>query len=317
MRNAFAKQIEILAEQDERVVLLMGDIGNRLFNRYRDRFPNRFFNAGVAEANMVTMAAGMAAEGLRPFCYTIAPFVTSRCYEQIKVDLGYHHQPVVLVGTGAGLSYASLGATHHSLEDIALMRTVPGMTVLCPGDATELEALLPQTLGQSGPIYIRLGKKGEPRVHDAPPALEIGKAFTVHEGHDVCVLSTGNLLPVAMETAERLREKSVSCRVVSLHTVKPLDETFLQETFDAFRFVATMEEHGQCGGLGAAIAECYAEQPGREAILSRFSAPDEFLHLTADQGEAREHFGLTAAAIARSILAALSTMCCKPSETYR
>ena len=119
MRNAFAKQIEELAEQDSRVVLLMGDIGNRLFNSFRDRFPDRFYNAGVAEANMVTMAAGMAAEGLRPYCYTIAPFVTARCYEQIKVDLGYHHQPVVLVGTGAGLSYAPLGATHHSLEDIA------------------------------------------------------------------------------------------------------------------------------------------------------------------------------------------------------
>ena len=159
MRNAFAKQIEILAENDPRVVLLMGDIGNRMFNQFQAKFPNRFFNAGIAEANMITMAAGMAAEGLRPYCYTIAPFVTSRAYEQIKLDLGYHHLPVVLIGTGAGLSYASLGATHHSLEDVGIMRTVPGIQILSPGDSLELEALLDMSLSFSNPSYIRIGKK--------------------------------------------------------------------------------------------------------------------------------------------------------------
>jgi len=301
MRNAFAKQIEELAEQDSRVVLVMGDIGNRLFNNFRDRFPERFFNAGVAEANMVTMAAGMAGEGLRPYCYTIAPFVTARCYEQIKVDLGYHHKPVVLVGTGAGLSYAPLGATHHSLEDIALMRTVPGMAILCPGDTPELNSLLPQTLGLDRPAYLRLGKKGEPQVHDDIPRLEIGKAFTLQEGTDLCILNTGNLLAVAQEATARLEAAGHSVRLASLHTVNPLDTDFLEEAFGQFKLVATLEEHGQAGGLGAIVAEAYAAKPGRTSRLLRFSAPDEFYHVTSNQAQAREHLGLTPEAIVQRI----------------
>jgi len=302
MRNAFAKQIEEMAEQDPRVVLLMGDIGNRLFNNFRDRFPARFFNAGVAEANMVTMAAGMAAEGLRPYCYTIAPFVTARCYEQIKVDLGYHHKPVVLVGTGAGLSYAPLGATHHSMEDIALMRAVPGMTILCPGDTPELNSLLPQTLGLDCPAYVRLGKKGEPQVHTDVPGLKVGKAFTLKEGEDICLLNTGNMLAVTKETAESLEGAGHSVHLSSIHTVNPLDRDFLERAIGGFRIVATIEEHGSFGGLGAAVADLYAEQPGRTSRLLRFSAPDKFYHVTSNQEEARQHLGLTAEGIAQGIL---------------
>jgi transketolase len=142
---------------------------------FRKDFPTRFFNAGIAEANMITMAAGMASEGLRPYCYTIAPFVTSRAYEQIKLDLGYHHLPVVLIGTGAGLSYASLGATHHSLEDVGIMRTIPGMQILSPGDSLELESLLDLSLSFTNPSYIRIGKKGEPTIHSEKPDLQLGK----------------------------------------------------------------------------------------------------------------------------------------------
>ena len=301
MRNAFAKQIEELAEQDSRVVLLMGDIGNRLFNSFRDRFPDRFYNAGVAEANMVTMAAGMAAEGLRPYCYTIAPFVTARCYEQIKVDLGYHHQPVVLVGTGAGLSYAPLGATHHSLEDIALMRTVPGMAILCPGDTLELNSLLPQTLGLDCPAYVRLGKKGEPEVHQEVPSLKIGKAFTLMEGTDICLLNTGNMLAVSHDSAHLLEEYGHSVHLASMHSVNPMDRGFLERAFGRFKIVATIEEHGQAGGLGAVAAESYASEPGRSSRLLRFSAPDEFYHVTSNQTEARQYLGLTPECIAKKI----------------
>ncbi|MCC7145415.1 MAG: transketolase family protein, partial [Phycisphaeraceae bacterium] len=256
MRNAFAKAIQEVAAQDERVVLLSGDIGNRMFDRYKEMFAGRFYNCGVAEANMVSLAAGLALSGLRPYLYTITPFVTYRVYEQIRVDLCYHHQPVVIVGTGAGLSYASLGATHHSCEDIAVMRALPGMTVVCPGDPWEVAAATKAALGCDGPVFLRIGKKGEPTVHKELADFQIGKANPVRAGRDVCLISTGNLLPLAVETAGALAEAGVSAGVVSMHTVKPLDQAKLEEVFfGPCRLVVTLEEHSLIGGLGGAVAE--------------------------------------------------------------
>src|SRR5262249_33705790 len=164
MRNAFASEITALAAQDERIVLLSGDIGNKLFDEFKARFPGRFLNCGVAEANMISMAAGLAMCGLRPVTYTIASFTTVRCLEQIRIDACYHHQPIVIAGVGAGLAYAANGGTHHSCEDIALLRALPGMTVVCPGDPVEVRLALRAALQEPGPVYLRLGKKGEPVV---------------------------------------------------------------------------------------------------------------------------------------------------------
>ncbi len=171
MRNAFAKKITELAKQDERVVLLSGDIGNRLFDDFKAKFPSRFYNCGVAEANMMGIAAGLAMSGLRPVCYTITPFITYRCMEQIRVDVCYHHAPVVIVGTGSGLSYASLGATHHSCEEMGMLRLLPGLTVLAPADEVEVRGALEAALKSDNPAYIRIGKKGEPVVHKTPAGV--------------------------------------------------------------------------------------------------------------------------------------------------
>src|SRR5712691_8753697 len=162
MRNAFADEITKLGADDTRVVLLSGDIGNKLFDKFKQQAGNRFLNCGVAEANMMSIAAGMALSGLRPVIYTITPFTTTRCFEQIRVDVCYHKAPVIIVGTGSGLSYADLGPTHHSCEDMAILRTRPGMTVLAPADSTELRLALRQALSLGGPVYMRIGKKGEP-----------------------------------------------------------------------------------------------------------------------------------------------------------
>ena len=158
MRNAFAQEILAIARDNPRVVVLSGDIGNRLFDPYKAAFPDRFYNCGVAEANMVSMAAGLAASGLLPVCYTIAPFVTTRCLEQIKLDVCYHDVPVVIVGTGCGLSYAALGSTHHSFEDIAILRPLPGLRLASPADAPELRAVLRRAFDEPGPAYLRIGK---------------------------------------------------------------------------------------------------------------------------------------------------------------
>lgn len=241
MRNAFASEITSLATQDQRLFLLSGDIGNRLFDTFKGQFPNRFINCGVAEANMISVASGMALCGLRPVAYTINSFITARCLEQIRIDVCYHNVPVIIVGVGAGLSYASLGGTHQSCEDIAFLRVLPNMTVICPGDPVEVRLALRAALNHEGPVFIRLGKKGEPNVHRQPPAFAIGRAIVVRAGNDVCLLSTGNMLPVTVQAAEELEQKGVHAQVVSFHTVKPLDEGLLADVFSRFAVVATIE----------------------------------------------------------------------------
>ncbi len=305
MRNSFAKQITELAQKDSRVVLLAGAIGNRLFDNLKAKCPDRFFNCGVAEANMIGMAAGMAMSGLRPFCYTITPFITYRCMEQIRVDVCYHHVPVVIVGTGSGLSYASLGATHHSCEEMGMLRTLPGLAILAPADEMEVRGALKAALNYPHPVYIRIGKKGEPVVHKTEPQFVIGKAIVIREGTEVCLICAGTLLPATLEAAEKLEGAGISTKVVSFHTIKPLDAVLLAEVFAKFKLVATIEEHSLIGGLGGAVAEWMADS-GAAARFLRFGARDEFLHQTCEQEEAREYFGLTSEAISARVRQSLA-----------
>ncbi|HEY9792397.1 MAG TPA: transketolase C-terminal domain-containing protein [Candidatus Obscuribacterales bacterium] len=307
MRNAFAAEVTEMAQRDKQVVLLSGDIGNRLFDQYKEVAPDRFINCGVAEANMISVAAGLSFCGLRPIAYTIAPFITSRCFEQIKVDVCYHRAPVIIVGTGAGLSYASLGSTHHSFEDIAIMRVLPEMTVMCPADRREVRLALRQALAHDGPVYIRIGKKGEPDVHACDPELAIGRGIVLRKGKDVCFLSTGNMLAVAVECAEQLQAHGVSAGVISCPTVKPLDEHLLSQLFAELPLVCTLEEHSIIGGFGAAVAEWSKRHSDSGAGLLSFGIADEFMHETGDQEHARRQFGLTAPQVVARVLSTLST----------
>ena len=305
MRNAFAAAITDLAGRDERIVLLSGDIGNRLFDTFRGRHPDRFYNCGVAEANMTGMAAGLALSGLRPFTYTITPFATTRVIEQIRVDICYHDVPVVIVGTGSGLSYASLGPTHHSCEDVGILRCFPNLTILCPADSAEVGPAIEAALTLPGPTYIRLGKKGEPTVHASPPRFEVGRGIVMREGTDVCLLGMGTMVSVALEAAKALEAGGVSARVVSMHTVKPLDERLLAESFDRFRVVAVVEEHSLIGGLGGAVAEWLARRDPPRARLVACGTPDAFISEAGSQQWMRERCGLTGPAVAARILARL------------
>ena len=305
MRNAFAHEITRLAQEDERIVLLSGDIGNRLFDEFKEKCPGRFHNCGVAEANMIGVAAGLALSGLRPVCYTIAPFITYRCMEQIRVDVCYHHVPVTIVGTGAGLAYASLGGTHHSCEDLGMLRVLPGLVVMAPADAHEVRGCVRSVLAQKQPAYIRIGKKGEPLVHPHTPAIAIGKALVLTPPGRVTLLSTGNMLAAAQATAALLAARDISCGVVSLPTVKPLDTALLQQAFATSQVVATLEEHSILGGLGGAVAEWLSEQTSPCARLLRFGTADEFYHETGEQEHAHEHFGLVPERMSERVLAAL------------
>jgi transketolase len=306
MRNAFADELTKLGDEDPRVVMLSGDIGNRLFDKFKAKHPSRFFNCGVAEANMMGVAAGMAMNGLRPVAYTITPFVTTRCLEQIRTDVCYHEAPVTIVAVGAGLSYSGLGPTHHACEDIAFLRSIPNMVVICPGDAFEVRAALRASMKQDRPVYIRMGKKGEPVVHSGSiENFQIGRAIRVSDGKDVCLLSTGNMLPEAIEAAHKLKGKGISAQVVSFHTVKPLDEAFLKDAFDRFRLVATIEEHSLIGGFGAAVSEWLTDSRTTNQNFLRFGTPDAFFKKSGEQEYAREMLGLSAHQIAEKIAHAL------------
>lgn len=305
MRNAFADEITKLGAEDPRVVLLSGDIGNKLFDQFKSAAGPRFLNCGVAEANMMGVAAGMAMSGLRPVIYTITPFTTTRCLEQIRVDACYHRAPIVIVGTGAGMSYAELGPTHHSCEDIGLLRMLPEMTVLAPCDAVEVRLGLRAAIDHDGPVYMRIGKKGEPVVHKSRPDFRIGHAITIRTGDDVALISTGNMISPVLEAAERLAAEGISARVENFHTIKPLDRERLAELFSRYSLVASVEEHSRLGGLGGSIAEWLAEQDNRNGRLMSFGTDDVFMHEVGSQDYARRKFGLTGESIATRVLAKL------------
>jgi transketolase len=244
----------------------------------------------------------MGLNELRPVAYTIAPFVTTRCLEQIRVDVCYHEAPVTIVAVGAGMAYSSLGPTHHSCEDIALLRAIPNIVVICPGDSFEVRAALRESMKQDRPVYIRLGKKGEPVVHPAPlKDFAIGRAIKVSDGKDVCLMSTGNMLPEAVEAARRLGAQGISAQVVSFHTVKPLDEACLTEVFARFKLVATIEEHSLIGGFGAAVSEWLADSDVDHQKFLRFGSPDSFFTKSGEQTYAREMLGLTGRQIGNKI----------------
>jgi transketolase len=301
MRNAFAEELEKIATSDERVVLLSGDIGNRLFDTFKESFQERFFNCGVAESNMMGVAAGLALEGYRPVVYTIAPFVTSRCLEQIRDDVCYHNLPVTIVAVGAGLSYASLGATHQSLEDLAMLRALPDLSIVCPADAWEVRAALEPCITSNSPVYFRMGKKGEPEIHSSVPAFEIGKSIELRDGRDACILSTGTTASLALAAADKLERTGITVRVENIHTVKPLDDASLRRCFSQFDVVATIEEHSRIGGFGSAVSEWVTDTGVSNVRLLRFGTQDMFIHEATDQAHARNAHGLTVERIAEEL----------------
>lgn len=300
MRNAFAQTLTELAKIDPRVVLLSGDIGNKLFDDFKSIDQSRFYNCGVAEANMMGVAAGLALSGLRPVVYTITPFTTTRCFEQIRVDVCYQQAPVIIVGTGSGLSYAELGPTHHSLEDLAILRTLPGMVVCAPADKTELTSILTEALQNNHPTYIRIGKKGEADIHAANPNLSIGKMISVKPGKGVALIGAGTILPELLLAREKLLAHEIDAEVISCHTIKPLDQETMQR-LTANDLIVTVEEHGKIGGLGSAVAEWMMAHPNHCQLIS-LGAPDEFMHEIGSQSYARQKYGLTAENIVNQVL---------------
>jgi len=298
MRNTFARVMTELANERDDVCLLSGDIGNRMFDTYKEVDPLRFINCGIAEANMMSMAAGMALSGLRPVVYTITPFTTTRCLEQIRTGVAYHEAPVVIVGTGSGLSYAELGATHHSLEDLAILRSIPGLRICTPADSLELEAQLRQAITEAKPTYIRIGKKGEPNLLHGQTPLGIGKAHMIKPGERILLLGIGPILSEALAAREMLQKEGVKLAVASMGSIKPIDHQFLQKCVsDGFKNWISLEEHHQIGGLGSTLLEWLSEQRINAVQLSRMGIRDQFVHQLGVQSYVRRCEMIDATAI--------------------
>lgn len=258
MRTAFIGAMLDLADKDDRIWLLCGDLGYSVLEPFAARFPDRYVNVGVAEQNMTGIAAGLALCGKIVFTYSIANFPVMRCLEQIRNDVCYHNLNVKIVAVGGGLAYGAQGYTHHGVEDFAVTRVLPNMTVLAPGDPVEAALATKALAAWPGPGYLRLGKAGEPVIHDVVPDFAIGKAITMREGTDVTLISTGATLGMTLSASRLLTEEGLSVRVLSMPTVQPLDREAVNQAMLETARVVTVEEHG-IGGLGSAIAELVAE----------------------------------------------------------
>lgn len=272
MRNSFSKIITDLSRKNKKIFLLSGDIGNNLFNDYKKNSKN-FLNCGVAEQSMISIGAGLAMTGYIPVIYTIAPFVTSRCYEQIKVDLCYQNLKAILIGTGSGYSYSHLGATHHSLEDISIMRTLPNINVVAPCDPDEVAEAFREALINKKSTYIRIGKKGEKNFKKLN-SFTIGKHRKITKGKKICIISTGVMISEAVKLCEKLKLNNLNPELINMHSIKPLDYSYLQNAAKKFELIISLEEHSKIGGLGSAIAE----------FLSQFKAHAKHIVIGADDG---------------------------------
>ena len=313
MRDAFVDELSVLAREDERVFLIVGDLGFSVIEDFATEFPDRFLNVGVAEQSMIGVASGLAAAGYRVFVYSIGNFPTMRCLEQIRNDVCYHQRAVTVVAVGAGFSYGALGYTHHAIEDIAVMRTLPRMTVLSPADATEARALTRYAAGLAGPCYLRLGKNGEPRLHRAPLGVDAALSGQVlSEGDAVTVLATGSIAGLAVEAAHLLRERSISVRVVSVPVIEPLARSVI-ELARGTAGIVTLEEHSVRGGLGSAVLETAARMRLHLPITVMGTDDSTIGRFVGSTTYMRARNGLTAQSVAEAA-ASLARTSTHPSD---
>jgi transketolase len=301
LRTAFLETLFELARADERIVFLTGDLGFSVVEPFQRELPKQFVNVGVAEQNMTGLAVGLALSGKIAFTYSIANFPTLRCLEHVRNDVCYHEANVKIVAVGGGFAYGPAGASHHATEELGVMRMMPGMTVVAPADPIEARAATRALVAHPGPCYIRLGKAGEPNVHPGAIDFQLGKAIRVREGRDAALLSTGGMLKTAMGAAGRLAERGIEARVVSVHTLKPLDEEAVREAGGECGAVFTLEQHSVIGGLGSAVAEVLAEAREVHVPFHRIGLPSAFAPRVGSQQYLEAENGLDEASVVATV----------------
>ncbi len=300
MRSAFNEELLKIARKDDRIHMVLADIGYGEIEPFAEEFPDRFYNCGVAEQNMTGVACGLAMEGKVCVTYSIANFPTLRCLEQIRNDVCYHNQNVKIVIIGGGLAYGSLGVSHHSTEDIAIMRALPDCIVCCPADIQEARAATHAMIAHEGPFYYRCGYKQEPDLHQGKIDFQIGKAIQVCDGSDVTVIGTGTITYRAWQAAEILADEGIEARVISMHTVKPIDREAIIAAARETGGIVTVEEHNICGGLGGAVAEVVAEA-GLGIRFKMIALPDTYVHIVGTHEWLLDYYGFSPQAIAATV----------------
>lgn len=302
MRDAFVTTLVEAAAADPRVVLVTGDLGFGVLDGFAQRFPDRYVNAGVAEQSMTALATGLALEGRVALTYSIANFTTLRCLEQIRNDACYHEANVNVVSVGGGLSYGPLGPTHHATEDLAVMRAMPGMIVFAPNDDWEVGQGLRALIAHPGPTYTRLDRASVTLPAAGGEPFALGRARTLRDGHDVTLVACGGMAEEALLAADRLRAHRLAARVLSLHTLKPLDADALVAAARATGGIVTVEEHSEVGGLAGAVAEVLLTRDAAPRRFVRVALPSAFTTVVGSHAYLRRRYGLDATAIAERVL---------------
>lgn len=300
MRNTFAKNITKIAKKNKKIILLSGDIGNKLFDQFKKQNPKRFINCGVAEANMTSVAAGLAYSGYNPLTYTIASFNVFKTIEQIKIDICYQNLPVVIVGVGSGLGYANLGTTHHSIEDIGMLSTISNLNIICPADQKELMKLLPQIIKSKKPTYLRLGKKNENLIYKKDCKSKLGKIEIIKKGKEICIFGMGNILHNAI-LAYKYLKVDVQPQIINVHTIKPLDKKGILKNLKRFKKIIILEEHMDTGGLSTKIKNICSENHINNKIICH-NTGNKFLVGLGDKLNTRKILKLDPISIKKSIL---------------
>ncbi len=300
MRTAFIKELEKQAEENKNIVVLVGDLGFSVFDNFRKKFPDRFFNMGIAEQNMMSVAAGLALNGKKVFVYSIIPFVTARCIEQIKNDICYPSLDVVIVGVGSGVSYGSAGFSHHAIEDIALMKSLSDMTVLTPSDPHEVKKLVSECCKYDAPSYLRLGKNNETIFNNENQEIIIGKSHYIKKGKDIAIIVNGNIIEEVKLSQKLLEDEQINPSIISVPTLKPIDELFFNDIFKKHKFIFIIEEHNKIGGLGDSLFALNKENKYKN-VIEHMAINNPSIKTIGDNKYLRKSLGLDANSIFNKI----------------
>ena len=292
MRDTFVKTLIELAKIDKNIELVTGDLGFGVLKPFYEQCPNQFTNAGIAEQNMTSMAAGMALEGKNVFTYSIGNFPTIRCLEQIRNDCAYHNANVKVVCVGGGFVYGSLGMSHQATEDLAILRALPGVVVMAPADLVEAEECTKALANYRGTAYLRLGRGGEKQIHEKIGSFQIGKAIKVQDGEKIALFSTGAIFEEVADANVELKKLGFTPSIYTFPTIKPIDKEVIENISKKFELVVTVEEHNIIAGFGSAVAEIMAEMDNKKARLLRIGLNDEYSIRVGNQKYLRQQYGM-------------------------
>ena len=304
MRNAFISSVFQLAQHNSDIMVLVADNGAIVFDEFREMCPQQFLNCGIAEANMIGVAAGMASMGKVPFAYTIANFMVKRAFEQIRNDVALQEMNVKIVGIGGGVRYSTLGPTHHATEDLTLMRSLPGMTVICPASPKEAAKATMACAEINGPVYLRMATNGEPEIYEQDYNFEIGKGVWIREPQEVTFVANGPIIHEVLASINQLSDHGIKAGLLNIHSLKPLDVQAIMHAVKKSSCVLTVEEHSIIGSLGSAVAEVIAES-GMSPHFERIGIKDQFCFQYGSYDQIKQYCGLDGTRLTERVLSVL------------